>query len=99
MKCKGKFKFKELKLVPAGSFTTADGEIINYAESYKLKADEITEKGIFERTFKVASDSANIIEVLKKSKPYTDIDIEFDLNIYSNGCSLIPVQVFTNDIK
>ena len=94
MKCKGNFKFKELKKLDAGSFTDKEtGEVISYNESYKLKVDEITEQGINERIFKVAIDNVNVLNALKTVKAYDNIDIEFDLEIYSNGCRLIPLAV------
>lgn len=94
MKCKGRFVFKELKKVEAGSFTNkVSGEVINYNESYKLKVDEITEQGINERVFKVATDNTNVLNGLVGVKTYDKIDIEFDLELYSNGVRLTPSNV------
>lgn len=94
MKCKGRFVFKELKKVDAGSFTDKEtGEVISYNESYKLKVDEITEQGINERVFKVATDNTNVLNGLVGVKPYDKIDIDFDLGLYPNGARLTPVVV------
>ena len=96
MKCKGRFVFRELKKVDAGSFKDKEsGEIISYKESYKLKVDEISEDGINERVFKVTTDNVNVLNGLVGVKPYDKIDIEFDLGLYPNGCRLTPSAVFS----
>lgn len=95
MKCKGRFVFRELKKVDAGSFTDKEtGEVISYKESYKLKVDEISEDGINERIFKVTTDNVNVLNGLKNVEPYNKIDIEFDLGLYPSGCRLTPSAVF-----
>ena len=92
MKCVGKFKFKGLTKKDGGSFTNDRGQVINYKESYSLKVDENTEKGIYERVFKVASDSS-LLDQLFKIQPYQDITIEFDINIYGNRIVVVPVAI------
>ena len=94
MQCKGLFVFKGYKKIEAGSFTTDDGELKEYGESYKLQVDESTEDGIKERFFKVAIDNTNALNVLAKLKPYDKIEIEFNLKLYTKGCSLTLVSIF-----
>lgn len=92
MKCRGNFKFKAMTKRDAGEFTNNNGELIKYNESYSLKVDEITNEGIYERTFRVATDSS-IIKALENAKPYDDIVIEFDVKFYNNRNSVIPVAI------
>ena len=94
MKCKGRFVFRELKKIEKGVFTNDKGEEIPYNESYKLKVDEISEDGINERVFKVATDNVNVLNGLKNVEPYNKIDIEFDLGLYPSGARLTPSAVF-----
>lgn len=97
MKCRGKFKFKEIIRKDAGSFTNANGQVINYGASYQLKLDEKTDKGIQERTFKIADEPANydLINALLKYDEYSDIILDFDVVIYSNSTRIIPTAVVT----
>lgn len=92
MKCQGKFKFKGIEKREGGSFTNAQGRQINYDESYSLKVDEETEKGIFERNFKVKKDS-DLVDDLLLVKPYTNIILEFDITFYGRNISVIPVAL------
>ncbi len=92
MKCRGKFKFKEITKREAGAFTNAQGQEIKYDESYTLKVDEKTEKGIQERTFKLAKDSL-LIQELQKMTEYTDIVLDFDVVFYNNSIRVIPVEI------
>ena len=92
MQCEGMFKFRSITHVNAGSFTNKDGEIVNYGESYKLKVDEATPQGLFERTFKIASDSVLIPELMKYGV-YQDLHLIFDVLIYSSGCRVVPVGI------
>ncbi len=92
MKCVGNFKFKGLMKREGGSFTDANGKVINYKESYSLKVDEQTENGIFERQFKIAIDSPLVAE-LSALELYDDITIDFDIKIYGNRITVIPVAL------
>lgn len=92
MKCKGKFKFKELKSKDGGSFINAKGDKIDYDASYALKVDEVTEAGIYERVFKVKTDS-ELIQALSQLKPYQDFVLEFNVDIYSTRIVLTPVAI------
>ena len=92
MKCRGNFKFKGLQKREGGTFTNDKGQQIPYKESYSLKVDEMTEEGIYERVFKLATDSP-LIEQLLTVKPYTDITFEFDINFYGTGIKIVPVGI------
>lgn len=92
MKCIGNFKIKSLTKKNGGEFTNDKGQVIKYKESFVLKVDEQTENGIFERIFKVSADSP-LISQLNGLKPYDDIVIEFDVALYSNRISLIPIAL------
>lgn len=92
MKCQGNFKFKGLTKKDGGQFTNQNGDIIKYAESYSLKVDEQTENGIFERQFKMPIDSP-LVNDLASFELYDDITIDFDLRIYGNRITVIPVAV------
>ena len=92
MKCRGKFKFKGLTDRKGGEFKNNKGEMVPYKGSYALKVDEITEDGIFERTFKIALDSP-LVGQLRDKEMYSDIILDFDIKFYSSGISLIPSAI------
>lgn len=92
MKCQGKFKYKGITKRDGGSFTNSRGQVINYGESYSLKVDELTDKGVQERIFKVAIDSP-LIPQLAQKQLYDEILIEFDITLYSSGPKLTPVTL------
>lgn len=94
MKCRGKFKFKEIQGKPAGVFTNAQGNQINYDAKYVLKVDEKTEKGIEERIFKLPTDSS-LIPKLQEYKEYTDIVLDFDVIISPNYVRIVPTDIVT----
>lgn len=92
MKCQGKFKFKGLQKKSGGEFTNNKGQIIKYDDSYQILLCETTEKGIYDRAFKISKDS-DLVEQLLIKKPFTDIVIEFDVQIYGNIIKIIPVSI------
>lgn len=92
MKCIGKFKFKELQKREGGVFKNNNGEEIQYKESYVIKADETTEKGIYERAFKISVDSP-LVKDLESLEAYEDIEIEFDVQVYGSRITLTPISV------
>ena len=92
MECKGKFKFKQLQRRDGGEFTNSSGQVIQYKESYVLTVDEITDNGIFERKFKIPTDSELVQELLIK-KPYSDITVTFEISFYGNSIKATPVAV------
>lgn len=92
MKCVGKFKFKGLTKRDGGSFTNDKGQEITYKSSYLLKLDEMTDDGIYERGFKIASDS-ELVAPLQKLQPYQDVTLEFDVILYTNSIKLVPIAI------
>lgn len=92
MKCRGNFKFKSVTRKDGGEFKNDKGEIIKYKESYSLKVDEQAEGNIYERTFKVAVDSP-LVSQLNTLKPYDNIVLEFDVNIYGSRTTIVPVAL------
>lgn len=92
MECRGKFKFKQLVRREGGEFKNSKGDIISYKESYALKVDELTDNGIYERTFKIPVDSEIVQELLIK-KPYSDITLVFDIIFYGNSIKAVPTAV------
>lgn len=92
MKCRGNFKYKGLTKRDGGEFVNSKGEKVAYKESYSLKVDELTENGIYERVFKIPSDST-LIRDLDNKALYSDIILEFDVACYSSGIRLIPTQL------
>ena len=93
MECRGIFKFKCITERSGGSFTNDKGDVINYKSCYKLKVDELAEDNkIYEREFKLNNDSPLISE-LAELKPYTDIEIKFDVAIYGSRITATPVAI------
>lgn len=92
MKCTGDFKFKGLTKRGSGSFTASDGKVINYKESYILRVDEQVDGRIYERQFKVTIDSPLVAELMALEL-YDDIILDFDLKIYGNKISVIPIAL------
>ena len=92
MKCNGKFVYRALTKTDAGSFINANGEKIDYPSSYKLKVDENTENGVQERVFKVAIDNP-VVPHIVNLKPYSEVNIDFEVQIFSSGVRLIPVAI------
>ena len=92
MKCIGKFKFKGLEKRDGGVFTNAQGKEITYKESYALKVDENIDNVIYDRVFKVATDSA-LLDSLAQLKPYQEFTLELDVIIYRNSIRLVPVAI------
>jgi len=94
MKVKGLFMFKSIQKREKGSFTNKEtGEIIEYGSCYVLVADEVDESGkITERRFKVDEEANYLVGQLSTLDPYTKIEIEFDIALYSSNAKLTPVN-------
>lgn len=92
MKCVGNFKYKGITKKDGGSFTNANGQVIEYNPSYTLKVDEMTDNGIMERVFKLPVDS-DMIPLLSELDLYQDIEIEFEVTIYSSRVVLTPIAI------
>jgi len=96
MKAKGLFMFKSIQKREKGSFTNQEtGEVINYDACYILVADEIEESGkITERRFKVTEEDTILIGQLSVLEPYTKVEIEFDVALYSSNAKLTPTNFY-----
>lgn len=92
MNCRGKFVYRGFSKTDAGSFVNSNGEKIDYPASYKLKVDENTENGVQERVFKVAIDSV-VVSQIANLKPYSEISVDFDVQLFSNSVRLIPIAI------
>ena len=93
MKCQGKFKFRGLTKKDGGKFQNSEGREISYKESYSLKVDEMTEKGLIERNFKISLENTQLINELAQLDLYEDIELEFDVNIYNSRITLVPLRL------
>ena len=94
MKAKGILVFKSITKREKGSFTDKEsGEVIEYGSCYVLVADEIEKTGkITERRFKIDEEATNLISELAQLEPYTKIEMEFDITLYSSNAKLTPVS-------
>lgn len=100
MKAEGLFVFKTLTHRPAGKFTTAEGKEQEYKSAYILKVDEIGEdNSINERKFKIEEDKAILINALRELQAYQQINIIFNVRLYSSGATIevSDVEVVTKD--
>lgn len=93
MKCKGDFVFKSLVERVEGSFINDKGVKVNYPASYVLQVDENTGDNIYERKFKFSKDNTTLATKLLECHPYTLISITFDVGIYNNRVSIVPVDI------
>ena len=93
MQCKGNFNFRSLDKRPGGSFTNANGEIIQYDACYVLSVDEVTSSGLQVRTFKISTSNEQILSKLKTKKVYENISILFNVSIYRSNIKLIPIDL------
>lgn len=93
MKAKGLFMFKSVETREKGSFTNKQtGEVIEFDSCYILVADEITLEGkMKERRFKISKEDTKLINELSLLEPYTKIEIEFDVILYSSNAKIEPV--------
>lgn len=94
MKCVGEFKFKGLEKRDGGEFTNDKGQNIKYNESYILKVDESTQKGIYERKLKIDVNNTYLLDKLKLKKPYDPIKLVCDITFYGNSVKVIPVDLY-----
>ena len=99
MKCVGEFIFKGIEKRDGGEFVNPQGQTIKYDESYILKVDEKTEKGIYERRLKISKENTSLIEKFKSLKDYQAIKIGCEVNFYGNKVTVIPVELFDSNNK
>lgn len=95
MIAKGKFKFKSIDERDGGEFTNNQGQLIKYDKSYVIKADEQTDKGIYERRFKVGANDNSLLSKIKQLNPYTDVEITFDIQFFGNQTKVVPTDVIS----
>ncbi|MCI8999567.1 MAG: hypothetical protein HFJ26_01205 [Clostridia bacterium] len=99
MRSQGKFVFKGIEKRDGGEFTDAQGRNVKYDESYQLKLDEKTEKGIYERRLKVSKDNMLLVQKLEKLECYTEIELICDINFYGNRITVVPVDLVSSNNK
>lgn len=99
MKCQGDFIFKGLEKRDGGEFTNQRGQVIKYGDSYILKVDEKTEKGIYERKLKIDITNSTLIGKLQKVADYAPIRLSCDVKFYNNSVSVIPIDLVNSDNK
>ena len=95
MIAKGIFIYKSIEDRAKGSFTNKEtGEVIEYGACKVLVVDEVSKDGKFkERRFKLSNDNTGLINDFGILEPYTKVEIEFDVVIYSSNAKVIPVAV------
>lgn len=93
MQCEGNFIFKGLGERSGGKFTNNQGREITYASSNVIKLDELVNGKPVERIFKFSKDDINLKDKFSKIDLYTDITVVFDIKIYKNNVTLVPVDV------
>lgn len=94
MRSIGEFIYKGIEKRDGGEFTNDKGQNIKYNESYVLKVDESTEKGIFERRLKIDVNNTALVDKLKAKKPYEPIKLLCDITFYGNSVKVIPVDLY-----
>lgn len=93
MKCRAEFVFKSIEKRDGGEFKNDKGDTLKYDPSYILKCDEKSEQGINERKFKFPVTNKVLAEQLNCLEPYTKIELEFELTIYSSNCKITPIAL------
>lgn len=96
MNCVGEFIYKGIEKREGGEFTNDKGQNIKYNESYILKIDESTDKGIFERKLKIDLKNNSLIDKLKNKKPYEPIKLLCDINFFGNNVKVVPVDLYVD---
>jgi len=93
MKCKGEFIFRGIERKDGGNFINEKGETISYKPSFRVKVDEQTERGLIERTFKLAEEDVQLANDFRVLDNYQKIIITFDVVLYGTKVSLVPEDV------
>lgn len=99
MKSTAKLIFKGIEKREGGEFTNEKGQKIKYDSSYVLKADEQTDNGIYERRFKIPSTNSVLVDLLKAKKPYEEIIVNFDIQMYGNNVRVVPIGLADSNNK
>ena len=90
MKCKGEFINRGMERREGGNLITDKGQTISYKPAYKIKVDELTEEGVFERILKIEEDKAQLINDFRVLDIYQKINITFNVVIYNTRVVLVP---------
>lgn len=93
MKCEGNFVFKSIEQKEGGEFVNDRGQTIKFNPTFQIKVDEISGTKIEERTFKFPHDNRVLWDKFRVLKPYEDIIISFDVELYKTSVKLVPVDV------
>ena len=96
MNCLGKFKFKGIEKREGGSFTNAEGKVVNYQASYVVTVDEEVDGKIYERKLKFSAQNVALFEKFADISPYEDVQIYFDINFIGTSVRLVPYDVSIN---
>lgn len=99
MKCVGEFIYKGVERREGGEFINAQGQAIKYDESYILKLDEKTEKGIYERRLKISKNNSSLVGKLKSLEDYSKIKLSCEVNFYGNKVTVVPVDLIDGNNK
>lgn len=93
MKCVSEFIYKSLEKRDGGKFTNDKGDVIEYSDSYVLKVDELTSKGIYERKFKFPTKNIELVNKLKDINAYSRVQIEFNVELYGSQARVTPTDI------
>lgn len=88
MKCQNNVVFKSVEEREGGSFTNANGQLINYDKSYLVRFDEDNDGIIAERKVKFKGTNVALYTKFKALKAYDKINLIFDVSILNSGCKL-----------
>lgn len=97
MKAEGKFIFKSIKAREGGEFTNQQGQKIQYQPSFQVKFDEYLDGEAKERSIKVSQEQVELISKLKAFKPYSQVELVFDVGFNATGCFIKLLDV--NQLK
>lgn len=93
MNCEGNFVFKGIERKEGGEFVNNNGQKITYNPTFQIKVDEITGTKIEERTFKFSADNRQLYDKFKSLKPYENIIISFNIELYKTSVKLVPIDL------
>ena len=93
MQCEGNFIFKAIEKRDGGEFTNDRGDKITYDDYYRITVDEVKGDKITQRFFKFPIKNKALFEKFENLKPYEDILIVFDIELYISSVKLVPVDL------
>ena len=92
MKGSGTVIFKSIESRDGGKFVNDRGQEITYQMCYIVKLDEIVDGKIKDLKLKVAEENKTLISNFKTLKPYTEIDLKFELDFSGANVKVVPVD-------